>query len=209
MKTRPSWTIGLPSRSIKKSKKQMSLYIALLHHPVYNRNGRIVTTAIANMDIHDIARAAATYAVNKFFIVNPLEGQRLLAATLIKHWREGYGARSNPSRKEAFEKICIANSLEQAIICIESDLGKRPKIVVTGAALDTNLVSWDEFRRVLEEKKEIYLLLFGTGWGISREIITSADYRLQPLVGPSDYNHLSVRSAVAIALDRLMAINRP
>jgi len=187
----------------------MSLYIALLHHPVYNRNGRIVTTAIANMDIHDIARAAATYAVNKFFIVNPLEEQKQLAATLIKHWREGYGARSNPSRKEAFEKICIADSLEQAITCIESDLGKKPKIAVTGAALDANLVPWDVFRGFLREEKDVYLLLFGTGWGISREIITSADYRLPPLVGPSDYNHLSVRSAVAIALDRLMGINLP
>ena len=37
------------------------LYIVLLHYPVYNKEGKIVTTAIANMDIHDIARLAKTY----------------------------------------------------------------------------------------------------------------------------------------------------
>jgi hypothetical protein len=187
----------------------MSLYIALLHHPVYNRNGRIVTTAIANMDIHDIARAAATYGVKKFFIVNPLEEQKDLAAKLIKHWREGYGAHSNPSRKEAFERVCLADSLEEAICRIEADSGKKPEIAVTGAALDANLVSWDAFRGFVQGKNGPFLLLFGTGWGISADIIDSADYRLPPLLGPSEYNHLSVRSAVSIALDRLMGINRP
>ena len=187
----------------------MSLYIALLHHPVYNRNGRIVTTAIANMDIHDIARAAATYGVKYFFIVNPLKEQKDLAATLIKHWREGYGARSNPFRKKAFERVCLIDSLEEAACRIESDSGKKPKIAVTGAALDANLVSWNDFKGFVQGEKGPVLLLFGTGWGISRDIIDAADYRLPPLLGPSEYNHLSVRSAVSIALDRLMGINRP
>ena len=33
------------------------LYVALLHHPVYDKNGAIVTTAVTNMDVHDLARA--------------------------------------------------------------------------------------------------------------------------------------------------------
>lgn len=187
----------------------MSLYIALLHHPVYNRNGRTVTTAIANMDIHDIARAAATYGVRKFFIVNPQDEQKALAMELIRHWQEGYGARTNPSRKEAFDRVCLLGSLEQAAAWIESDSGARPKMAVTGASLGVNLISWEDFRRLLQENDGPYLLLFGTGWGIAREIIECADYRLPPLSGPSAYNHLSVRSAVSISLDRLMGINRP
>lgn len=187
---------------------RMNLYIALLHHPVYNRDGRIVTTSIANMDIHDIARAAATYGVSKYFIINPQEEQKDLAATLIRHWKKGYGALSNPSRKEAFDKICLLDSLDQAIAWIESDFGARPKIAVTGAALDANLISWDSFREVLQNKNQPFLILFGTGWGISRDIVDSADYRLGPLLGPAKYNHLSVRSAVSIALDRLRGINR-
>lgn len=187
----------------------MNIYIALLHHPVYNRNGLIVTTAIANMDIHDISRTAATYGVKKFFIVNPQEGQKELAAALIKHWKDGYGAQSNPSRKEAFDRVCLLDSLEQVTSWIESDFGGKPKIAVTGAALDANLVSWNCFREILQDKNQAFLLLFGTGWGISRDIISRADYRLPPLQGPSNYNHLSVRSAVSIALDRLKGINRP
>jgi hypothetical protein len=31
-----------------------------------------------------------------------------------------------------------------------------------------------------------------------------ADYILEPIYGPGEYNHLSVRSAVAIILDRLL-----
>jgi hypothetical protein len=34
--------------------------------------------------------------------------------------------------------------------------------------------------------------------------MADADYILDPLVGSGNYNHLSVRSAVAIMLDRLL-----
>jgi tRNA (guanine37-N1)-methyltransferase len=34
------------------------LFLALLHYPVRDKNGAIVTTAVTNMDIHDIARSA-------------------------------------------------------------------------------------------------------------------------------------------------------
>jgi hypothetical protein len=36
------------------------LYLALLHYPVYDKDHKIVTTSITNMDIHDIARSART-----------------------------------------------------------------------------------------------------------------------------------------------------
>jgi len=32
------------------------LYAALLHHPVYDKNGAVVTTAVTNMDVHDFGR---------------------------------------------------------------------------------------------------------------------------------------------------------
>jgi hypothetical protein len=50
------------------------------------------------------------------------------------------------------------------------------------------------------------LLLFGTGWGLSPEIIQSVDFMLQPIQGPTHYNHLSVRSAVAILLYELSKV---
>ena len=45
--------------------------------------------------------------------------------------------------------------------------------------------------------------MLGTGWGLTDEIMSMADVTLEPILGPTDYNHLSVRSAAAIILDRL------
>ena len=47
------------------------IYLALIHYPVYDRDHKVVTTSITNMDIHDIARSARTYGVKRFFVVTP------------------------------------------------------------------------------------------------------------------------------------------
>ena len=49
-----------------------------------------------------------------------------------------------------------------------------------------------------------YALVLGTAWGLADTFIKQADYCLEPICGPTDYNHLSVRSAAAILLDRLL-----
>ena len=48
-----------------------NISIALLHYPVYNKNKEIVASSVTNFDIHDIARCARTYGINKYFIVHP------------------------------------------------------------------------------------------------------------------------------------------
>ena len=53
----------------------------------------------------------------------------------------------------------------------------------------------------------VYLLLFGTGWGLTEEVMNSSKYILEPIRGNTKYNHLSVRSAVSIILDRLLGEN--
>ena len=49
------------------------------------------------------------------------------------------------------------------------------------------------------------LLLFGTGWGLHASVLDGADFKLDPILGSAQdgYNHLSVRSAVAIYCERL------
>ena len=47
------------------------------------------------------------------------------------------------------------------------------------------------------------LILLGTGWGLADALIPSVSRVLAPIEGASDWNHLSVRSAGAILLDRL------
>lgn len=39
--------------------------------------------------------------------------------------------------------------------------------------------------------------------GLIEEVMESSDYILEPIRGKAVYNHLSVRAAVAIILDRL------
>ena len=48
------------------------LYVALLHHPVYDKNGAVVTTAVTNLDVHDIARLARTFGVRGFYVCTPV-----------------------------------------------------------------------------------------------------------------------------------------
>jgi hypothetical protein len=43
----------------------------------------------------------------------------------------------------------------------------------------------------------------GTGWGLADQVLDRVDRLLAPIQGAADYNHLSVRSAAAIILDRL------
>jgi hypothetical protein len=49
------------------------------------------------------------------------------------------------------------------------------------------------------------LVVFGTGWGLAPTVVESADALLEPVRGVrEEYNHLSVRAACAIILDRLL-----
>jgi hypothetical protein len=180
------------------------LYIALLHYPVYNKDGKTVTTAIANMDLHDISRVAKTYAAEGVYIVNPAEKQRQLAQEIIDHWRTGHGADCNPDRRAAFELLIIKESVQEVLEDVLEKTGIRPKIVVTGAQFSGGVLKFTDLRHRLIENRVPHVLIFGTGSGIAREVIEMADDRLEPIQGPSDYNHLSVRSAVAIILDKIM-----
>ena len=57
-----------------------NLYLSLLHYPVVNKQGETITSAVTNLDLHDIARVSATYGVKAFYAVTPLEDQKALVA---------------------------------------------------------------------------------------------------------------------------------
>lgn len=185
-------------------KKPDNFYIALLHFPVYNRRREVVTAAVANMDIHDIARAATTYGVNSFYIVTPIPKQHDLIGKILNHWLEGYGSDFNPSRREAFEIVRLKRTLEEVREDISESSGRRAKIIATGANLSAKgSISTNQLRGLIQGSADPFVMIFGTGSGLTDEIVNSADYRLMPIAGFTDYNHLSVRSAVSIVLDRL------
>jgi hypothetical protein len=179
------------------------LSIALIHFPVYDKNRKIVTTAVTNLDLHDIARAARTYGLYRYYVVTPLDEQKELAIRIAAHWRNGWGAVYNPNRKEALDLITVSDKLQDAVEDLEKESGNKVKIVATGARGNLANISFRDMGKLLEDSDCSYLLIFGTGWGLADEILAKADYVLEPIRGAGEYNHLSVRSAAAIIMDRL------
>ena len=180
------------------------LYIALLHHPVKNKNGEIIASAVTNLDLHDISRIAKTYGVGSFYVVTPLDDQRALVEKIISHWTEGGGGTYNPKRRDALNLVRVKESLNQVIDDIKKETSGNIKIVATSADEKQQSLGFGEFRRCLEETENAYLLVFGTAWGLTDEFLGSADFVLEPIKGHSGYNHLPVRAAVAIILDRII-----
>jgi hypothetical protein len=179
------------------------LFLALIHHPVVDRNGRVVTSAVTSLDIHDLARSARTYGVDAVFIVHPIPEQRAFASSVIEHWRTGYGRAFDSRRLEALELIRIVADLDEAIVTAESIAGRRPVIVHTSAR-NAGGVSYSALRKQLAaEDAPPAMILLGTGFGLAPMVAERADIMLAALSGPNDYNHLSVRAAASVILDRL------
>lgn len=182
-----------------------NLYLALVHHPIVNKRGDIVTTSVTNLDIHDIARSARTFGFDGYFIVTPIEKQKALVNSILDHWNTDYGNKYNPDRKDALSFINLADSLDAACEEIEKRHGAKPLRVVTGAGFKSYDGKTKELREKLCVDKRPMILIFGTGWGLHASVTENADFKLEPIFGAAKdgYNHLSVRSAVAIYCDRL------
>jgi len=184
---------------------QPKFYLALLHNPVYNKNMKVITTTVTNLDLHDIARASRTYGVKKYYVVNHLKSQQKLVKRMSEYWSSDFGAEYNPDRKEAFSIIDVQAQLEDVIADIENIEGEKPVVVTTDARTYPNTVGYKELREKIQQGTTPYLILLGTGWGLTKEVMDSADYILEPIYGAGEYNHLSVRSAASIILDRLLS----
>lgn len=183
---------------------ESDISIALVHHPVLNKKGEIGSSAVTNLDIHDIARLARTYGLKKYYIVTPLEDQKGLVKTIIEHWTVNKGGKVNPDRKKALEIAKIVDSLDD----LKKDIlnsGLDPVFVPTTAIYRQDCKSFGAMKKIMAEEKKHYVLIFGTAWGLSEEVFVKSDYVLEPLKRNSDYNHLSVRTAAAIIVDRLLS----
>jgi hypothetical protein len=182
---------------------QPNLFVALLHDKMVDKTGRLVTTSVTLIDVHDIARSSRTFGVGGLFIVHPSQTIRALVRTIKEHWDSGFGASYNPNRTDALGVLSIVSELDEAILHIERRTGHLPKLIATSARDGEDRISYEEMRASIDASDTPYLLMFGTGWGMSEELMARADYILKPINGPTEYNHLSVRAACAIILDRL------
>jgi hypothetical protein len=180
-------------------------YIGLVHSPILSKDGKEITTSVTNLDIHDISRSARTFGFKRYFLITPIKNQQAMVKKILGFWETDNGQIYNPDRREALAEAEVIDSIEAAIAEITRIEGKRPLVVVTGANFD----KYDGKEKDLLQKIRLdgspMFLLFGTGWGLTASVTEQADFRLEPLFGIANdgYNHLSVRSAVAIYCDRL------
>lgn len=179
------------------------LACALVHYPVLDRQRAIVTTAITNLDLHDIARSSFTYGLSDYFVVHPIAAQRTLAERVRDHWTSGSGAKRIPDRSPAMGNLRVVASVEEAKLA----LGGDAEVWTTSAQGRSDDLTFADARARLAGEGKPVLILFGTGWGLADELIEQADHHLEPITSPraDGYNHLSVRAAAAIMFDRLCA----
>jgi hypothetical protein len=181
------------------------LAVALVHHPVLDRAGATVTSAVTNLDVHDISRSSKTFGATDFFVTTPIEAQRTLVETILGHWRDGSSGERIPSRTDALAIVRVVPTLEEAI----ERLGGRANVEVwvTAARDDaggTLLPDYEAARaRLRSDDTPPVRVVFGTTWGLAPALIERSDARLPPIGSAKGYNHLSVRAACAITLDRL------
>ncbi len=184
--------------------ERVDVYIALVHYPVLDPKGNVIATSVTNLDIHDIARLSRTYNVKGYYIVQPGEEQKELTKQLLNYWTSGHGSKINPDRREALSLVSVVDTLDDVVSRIEEIQGESPLKVATTAKIRRDIVSYEELKEIMIRENHSCLLVFGTGYGLTDELMEEMNYVLKPIVGRGDYNHLSVRSAVSIILDRLL-----
>jgi hypothetical protein len=188
-----------------KSSLGPKLYLALTHYPVVNKEGECIASAVTPIDLHDMARAARTYGARKLYVITPLVDQQALVGRILAHWTQGAGAAYNPARRQALELVRLVADLAAAEDQIAARHGLAPITVATCARRIDGCRGYSEMRRRLADGRP-HLIIFGTAWGLAPNLLSGADYVLAPVQGATDYNHLSVRSAAAVILDRLTGV---
>jgi len=188
------------------------IYSALVHFPVRARDGAPMTSAITNLDIHDIARSSRTFGLSGFYVVTPIAAQRALVDRVLEHWGEGGdGRRRTPERGRALEICHGAQSVEEVVALIAARHGVAPRILATAARSlgGVPAVTFETERVTIGGDHVPRLILFGTAHGLTDDLVAKCDGLLPPILGAGDYNHLSVRAAAAIVFDRLLGAQRP
>ncbi|MDD2603193.1 MAG: RNA methyltransferase [Desulfobacterales bacterium] len=180
----------------------LNIYLALVHFPVVNRDGETIASAVTNLDLHDLARIGCTYGVRQCYIATPLADQQILVRRIVAHWTRGFGGTRNPDRRQAMESLRVVATLEEAVAAVTAQEGCRPRLVATSARPDPRRLKVPELREAAADGTPC-LLIFGTASGLADALLDGVDAVLEPIRGAGAYNHLPVRAAAAIILDRL------
>ncbi|HET9993581.1 MAG TPA: tRNA (guanosine(37)-N1)-methyltransferase TrmD [Kofleriaceae bacterium] len=179
-------------------------HLALVHHPVVDRAGTVITTALTNFDIHDLARSTMTYGLAALHLITPVTSQRDKAEHIARLWM---GDDQGEHRARALELVRTADAIETVIATLAAESGHAPTVVATSAKASSFAAAPRRTPAELVAEHALdpapLLILLGSGWGLAEALIPSVSRILTPIEGASEWNHLSVRSAGAVLLDRL------
>ncbi len=183
-------------------------YVALMHTQIKLKDGTVGTTSVTSIDLHDTARSCSTYGIKNFFMVSPLLDQQKIIGTFLNFWQSPEGKAYNESRYHAVSKVKPAHTFNEVIEYITSLEGVAPIVIGTSAKTHQHakLIDYHNKKIVWGHKRPV-LFIFGTGQGLEDALINTCDYLLTPVTGMTSYNHLSVRSAIAIILDRWLGLH--
>ena len=175
--------------------------IALVHYPIVDKHGTLQSSSITTFDIHDLSRSGRTYGIDRLYLVHPSPLQRGVAERILGYWNVGGGRAYNACRSEALENTETLATLELAIEHMTARAGVRPILMATSAKPGDGRITFEQCKKIIEKPT---MIILGTGWGLAPEVFEMCDYLLEPINGPTQFNHLSVRAAGAIILDRLL-----
>ena len=135
--------------------------------------------------------------------------QKALVERIIGHWNAPKTQARHPDRFEALSRTQMVHSFED----VKTDLNTRYKgmpleVAMPDARPLPNQLDYAQVRRKWDSEAQsgVKIIVLGTGWGIAPEFFPEVHTFLAPIYGPlgrEGYNHLSVRAAAAIILDRL------
>ncbi len=183
--------------------------LVLLHYPVTNRTGERVTTSVTNLDIHDLSRTARTYEMDHYYLVTPILEQTEMVERILSHWSRGRSHEWHPDRAEALSRVKLVPDFEAVKMDLQNRYPGMPiEIAMPDARPLEGQKSYAEVRKTWENEPQagVKVIVLGTGWGIAPSFFGEVKTFLGPIYGPlgaEGYNHLSVRAAGAVILDRL------
>lgn len=172
------------------------LRVALVHHPVLNRNGEEIASVVDEFDVFDGGRLALTYGIPTLYVVNPVPAQRDKTQRVIAHAQ----SEARDAERGRMEALRWCASLQDAIA--DASTPTRPWVVATSAVPREPAASFVDVRERLCGGGDV-LLVIGKAWGLAPAVFEQCDAQLQPIDAGTGFNHLSVRSAMAILIDRL------
>jgi len=184
------------------------LHLVLRHDDVLGRDQGTLHASVTQVDLHDFCRLSRTYGLAGFDCVTAMAAQHRICREILEFWREGYGRDYNPDRVQALTTLHLHQCFDDVLAAVAAQAGAAPLVVGTSARSHDKTLDFADLSSIMERSERPALIQFGTSWGLSPEQLNRCDWVLPPIDGHDGYNHLSVRCAAAIIVDRLCRMRR-